>query len=145
MASATSRTDECYGMDSKSSHGTSAFEFFLYAAIIVETALAAFVYKVVFRDGGVAALNISMAVIYFAFLAWAIVQLNILHRRRKLQETIETERGATPPQTVAVIEGSGDAPRILGLTAAQAIVVFVVFAAAVVSFTWIFSTLHPNG
>lgn len=145
MAGACSGTDECYGMDSKSSRGTSAFEFFLYAAIIIETALAAFVYKVVFRDGGVPALNLSLAIIYFAFLAWAIVQLNILHRGRKLQEPIPAESPVEPPESVAIAEGSAEARHILGLTAAQVVVVFIVFAAALVSFSWILSNLHPNG
>lgn len=128
------------------SRGTSAFELFLYAAIIMETALAAFVYKVVFTEAGVAALNVSLTVIYFGFLAWAIVQLNILHRRRKIQEVSEPDgQPHAVRQTMAVMGGSADERRILGLSAGQAVVIFIVFAAAIASFSWIFSTLHPSG
>ncbi len=63
---------------------SSAFEFFLYTAIIVETALAAFVYKIIFGDPDLARLSLYFGILYFAFLAWCIAQLNSLHRRRKL-------------------------------------------------------------
>jgi hypothetical protein len=72
-------------MDAKASSRTSIFEYFLYSAIILETALAAFVYKVIFGGADLVSLNVSLAIIYFGFLAWAILQLNQLHRKRKHQ------------------------------------------------------------
>jgi hypothetical protein len=78
-------------MDAKASSKTSIFEYFLYSAIILETALAAFVYKVIFRGADLVSFNVSLAIIYFGFLAWAIIQLNQLHHKRKLQEATKPE------------------------------------------------------
>jgi len=136
-------------MGSKASNRTVLFEYFLYSAIILETALAAFVYKVVFRSADLLSLDISLAVIYFGFLAWAIIQLSNLHRKRKLQEAEKPEPPDSPMQAVALLE-SGELEsneperRVLGLTGAQLIVVLMVFAAATLSFTWGLSILHPD-
>src|ERR1700722_12616416 len=61
---------------------STAFEYFLYAAIVAETGLAAIIYKVIFHDVEMARLRIYFAIFYFAFLAWAISRLNLLHRDR---------------------------------------------------------------
>jgi hypothetical protein len=132
-------------MDAKASSRTSIFEYFLYSAIILETALAAFVYKVIFRGADLLSLNLSLAIIYFGFLAWAILQLNQLHRKRKLQEATKPEQPDGPLETAAVLERGGEQERrILGLTGAQLVTVLIVFAAAVVSFSWALSILHPD-
>ena len=60
------------------------FRVFLYTAIILETGLAAFFYKLAFQDRGLASLKVYFAIGYFAFLGWTIAQLNRLHRERKL-------------------------------------------------------------
>src|ERR1700694_5034247 len=91
-------------MDPKASSRTSIFEYFLYSAIILETALAAFVYKVIFGGADLVGLNVSLAVIYFGFLAWAIIQLNQLHRHRKLQEAAKPEPQDGPLETATVSE-----------------------------------------
>lgn len=159
-------------MSSQRSTSTSWFEFFLYASVILETALAAFVYKVIFRGPDLTSLTISLTVIYFGFLAWAIFQLNYLHRRRKLETSVPEPTSLrplepAPPMRPAPLMEVEPAPpmqpappmepapqmevvetvpaaRILGLTAAQVFVVCVVFAAALVSFTWALSILNAH-
>ena len=101
-------------------------EYFLYAAIILETALAAFVYKTIVRDAGLSTIKIYLGVLYVAFLAWAMLHLHILHRKRKrAPEPVRKDR--TPPG------------QILGLTLPQVTIVAIVFVAAVVTFSWAFS------
>ena len=131
-------------MDAKASRKTSIFEYFLYSAIILETALAAFVYKVIFRGADLLSLNVSLAIIYFGFLAWAIIQLNQLHHKRKLQEATKPEPAEGPLETAPVLESGEQDRRVLGLTGAQLVIVLIVFAAAVVSFSWALSILHPD-
>jgi len=108
---------------------SAAFEYFLYAAIIAETGLAAFVYKTIFRDPDLARFNLYFGIFYVAFLAWSIIQLNNVHKRRKLVD-------AEPIQA----EGAGaehrDTRPALGLTAAQLVIVVVVFVTALVTFSW---------
>ncbi len=120
---------------------SSAFEYFLYTAIIVETALAAFVYKIIFGDPDLARLSLYFGILYFAFLAWCIAQLNSLHRRRKLAlaEAIEPEQPSTETTPGPV---SDPAPTekptrsAFGLTTSQLVVVIVVFVSAVATFSW---------
>ena len=82
-------------MDSEQPRKTStAFELFLYAAIIAETGLAALIYKVIFRSADMTRMRIYFAIFYFAFLAWAIAQLNMLHRDRN--GTVEVASAAAP-------------------------------------------------
>jgi hypothetical protein len=114
-----------------------AFEYFLYAAILAETALAALVYKALFSDGELAHLRLYFAVFYFAFLGWAIAQLNRLHRHRK---SLAGDPAA--PVLGASEEGVQNAARpALGLTSEQLITVVLVFATAVAAFTWLLRTL----
>jgi hypothetical protein len=110
---------------------SASFEYFLYAAIIAETALAAFVYKTIFRDPDLARLNLIFGAFYFAFLAWSIFQLNRVHRRRKLAQAEPAE--AIQEDRAVVPRGSRSA---LGLTIAQLVIVIVVFASAVATFSW---------
>jgi hypothetical protein len=112
-----------------------AFEYFLYAAIIVETALAAFVYKIIFRDPDLARFNVYFGIFYFAFLAWSLVQLNRAHRRRKLAQAEPT----AAPTPAPVPEHARSA---LGLTIPQLAIVVVVFATAVVAFSWALKLLR---
>jgi hypothetical protein len=110
---------------------SASYEYFLYAAIIAETALAAFVYKTIFRDPDLARLSLFFGIFYFAFLAWSIFQLNKVHRNRKLAQ-------AEP--AAAVQQDRPVAPRrsrsALGLTVVQLVIVVVVFASAVATFSW---------
>jgi hypothetical protein len=107
---------------------STAFEYFLYAAILAETLLAAMVYKTIFGSGELVHLRVYLAILYLAFLGWAIAQLNRLHRNRKSQIE-EAEPAVTQ-----------DRP-ILGLTGQQLITVVVVFATAIAAFTWVLRTL----
>jgi Na+/H+ antiporter NhaC len=106
---------------------TSPFEYFLYLAICAETGLAAMIYKVIFRDPDLANLRVYFALFYFAFLAWAIAQLNMLHRERN-------KRVATPDPVLPEVptENTG---HVLGLTSPQLVIVVVVFATAVATFS----------
>lgn len=134
-------------MDSEQPRKTStAFEYFLYAAIIAETGLAALIYKVIFRSPDMERMRIYFAIFYFAFLAWAIAQLNMLHRDRTA--SVEHNSPATPlPQEQKRMEDSGAAEDpeeatpghtrpLLGLSGPQLVIVVVVFATAVVTFSW---------
>jgi hypothetical protein len=126
---------------------SASFEYFLYAAIIVETALAAFVYKTIFRDPDLAHLSLYFGIFYFVFLAWSIIQLNKVHRRRKLVEAEPMpDRGPTediqrnPGQNRAVAPEHHRSA--LGLSTAQLVIVVVVFVTAVVTFSWALKLLR---
>ncbi len=123
-------------MDSHPPRRTStAFEYFLYAAILAETGLAALIYKVIFRSADFAHMRVYFAIFYFAFLAWAIAQLNMLHRDRNAQAA-DPAIPAEPPQPVEQVIAAVDPGPVLGLTAAQLVIVVVVFATAVAAFSW---------
>jgi len=113
------------------SKASASFEYFLYAAIIAETGLAAFVYKTIFRDPDLARFNLYFGIFYFGFLTWSIVQLNNLHKRRK----------ALDAEPVAVAEPEHTRPA-LGLTVAQLVIVVVVFVTALVTFSWALKLLR---
>jgi hypothetical protein len=118
-------------MDSQQPRRTSsAFEYFLYAAIVTETGLAAIIYKVIFGSGELAHMRFYFAIFYFAFLAWAIAQLHTLHRDRKAHV-------AQDPEPVRPPASANERTRpLLGLTAGQLVIVVVVFATAVATFSW---------
>ena len=121
-------------MDSRQPPKTSSpFEYFLYAAIFAETALAAIVYKVIFHDPDLAKMQIVFAIFYFAFLAWAIAQLHSLHRDRTTAAAQVIEESESVPQD-ADANPPGARP-LLGLSGAQLVIVVVVFATAVVTFS----------
>jgi hypothetical protein len=116
-------------MDSPQPHKTNtAFEYFLYAAIIAETGLAALIYKVILHSGELMRLRVYFAIFYFAFLAWTIAQLNLLHRDRN-----SSVADSTPVPTDMA---PADTRPMLGLTGPQLAIVVVVFATAVVTFSW---------
>jgi len=118
-------------MDSNQPRKTStAFEYFLYVAILAETGLAALIYKVIFRDPGLGRVRVYFAIFYFAFLGWAIAQLNMLHRERNPQAATPVPEPAEPED----IPSERTRP-LLGLTAAQLVIVVVVFATAVTTFS----------
>ena len=118
-------------MDSQQPRRTSsAFEYFLYAAIVTETGLAAIIYKVIFGSGELSHMRFYFAIFYFAFLAWAIAQLHMLHRDRKAQV-------AQDPEPVRPPASANERTRpLLGLTAGQLVIVVMVFATAVATFSW---------
>jgi hypothetical protein len=127
------------------------FEYFLYTAIILETGLAALVYKMSFGDTGLGSLKIYFGVLYFAFLAWAISQLNKLHRKRQTLETtprIELELETEPEPAAAPVPAPSrpklHARPVLGLTIAQLAIVLLVFGTAVATFSWAFSILRSS-
>jgi hypothetical protein len=151
----------------KSSRRSSTpFEYFLYTAIIVETALAAVVYKVIFSSAELARFSVYFAIFYFVFLGWAIAQLNMLHREREAApaEPIEAEPTEAEPGRVelakvepasaqdstqnleAVLAEGTIAPEdprpAQGLTAAQLVIILVVFATAVATFSWALRVLR---
>jgi hypothetical protein len=126
---------------------SASFEYFLYAAIIVETALAAFVYKTIFRDPDLGRLSLYFGIFYFVFLAWSIIQLNKVHRRRKLVEAEPmSDQGPTEDVQRDREQNRAAAPErtrsVLGLTTAQLVIVVAVFVAAVVTFSWALKMLR---
>jgi hypothetical protein len=111
-----------------------AFEYFLYAAILAETGLAALIYKVIFRNPELLRLRIYFAVFYFAFLGWAIAQLHLLHRDRTAEDT---PAAAEPqPEPIPQAASTEDTRPALGLTVSQLVIVVVVFATAIATFSW---------
>jgi hypothetical protein len=120
-------------MDSNQSRKTSsAFEYFLYSAILAETALAALIYKIIFHSSDFARLRVYFAIVYFVFLAWTIAQLNALHRNHA--STAEPERlDATPHPAEPPREPTRAR---FGLSGLQLAIVVLVFATAVAMFTW---------
>ena len=105
-------------MDSQPRRSSSAFEYFLYAAILVETALAAVIYTVIFGSSELERLSVYFAIFYVAFLAWAIAQLKRLRHTRVQEAPRENTR------------------KVLGLTGPQLVIVVVVFAIAIATFSW---------
>jgi hypothetical protein len=122
-------------MDPQPKRASTAFEYFLYVAILAETGLAALIYKVIFRDPELLRLRVYFAVFYFAFLGWAIAQLHMLHRERNA-------RGENLTANAPVIESAeigveaADARPAFGLTRLQLAIVVLVFATAVATFSW---------
>ncbi len=122
----------------------SAFEYFLYAAIVGETGLAAIIYKTVFLSPDMAGLRAYFAIFYFAFLAWAIAQLHMLHHDRKAaaEKPAPASLGENDEAPDPTYAASGRGIRTahtrpaLGLTSAQVVILVVVFATAVATFTW---------
>jgi hypothetical protein len=113
-------------MDSQQpKRSSSAFEYFLYAAMIAETGLAAVIYKVILASSEMVAFRVYFAIFYFAFLAWTIAQLAMLHRDRALK-----------PEPVE------DTSAMLGLTGSQWVILVVVFAIAVAAFSWALRVLR---
>jgi hypothetical protein len=129
------------------------FEYFLYVVMILETGMAAFVYKLSTPETALYPLRIYLALFYFSFLGWCIFQLNRLHVRRK---ALESE--VKPVQAAAIPEVSADVPPqaetaapavtpvaeaqpagrlVLGLSGAQLMVVLVAFLTAIVTFNWV--------
>jgi uncharacterized membrane protein len=119
-------------MDFQRRKTSTAFEYFLYAAIIAETGLAALIYKVILSSHELIQLRVYFAVFYFAFLAWAIAQLNILHHNRNRAVADATPEPAQPEPEIAI---ENKRP-LLGLTGPQLVIVVVVFATAVMTFSW---------
>jgi hypothetical protein len=118
---------------------STAFEYFLYAAILAETLLAAMVYKTIFGSGELVRLRVYFAILYLAFLGWAIAQLNRLHRNRKSMLVPD----ASPDGQPASEQGAAAHTRpILGLTGEQLVTVALVFATAVAAFTWLLRLLN---
>jgi hypothetical protein len=111
-------------MDSPPRRSSSAFEYFLYAAILLETALAAVIYTVIFRSSELERLSVYFAIFYVAFLVWAIAQLKRLPHTRVPEEPRENTR------------------TVLGLTGPQLVIVVVVFAMAVATFSWALRVLY---
>jgi len=78
-------------------------------------------------------MRIYFAIFYFGFLAWAIAQLNMLHRNRGSK----VDSPATSPEpALAPREDSREDTRpAFGLTGAQLAIVVLVFATAVATFS----------
>jgi Ca2+/Na+ antiporter len=111
-------------MDSPPRRSSSAFEYFLYAAILLETALAAVIYTVIFRSSELERLSVYFAIFYLAFLVWSIAQLKRVHNTRAPEAPRESTR------------------TVLGLTRPQLVIVVVVFAMAVAAFSWALRVLY---
>jgi hypothetical protein len=128
-------------MKIKASRNTTAslVEYFLYSIVILETGVAALAYKTISE---IAQLSFTtrayLMFLYFGVLAWVFFQLNRLHRKRKQpQKVLEPATAAGPEKALE------PAPRqtAFGLTGTQAMVVLLVFLAALKAFTWALTRL----
>ncbi|MBZ5611718.1 MAG: hypothetical protein LAP38_25940 [Acidobacteriia bacterium] len=132
------------------------FEYFLYTAMILETGLAAFVFKVSSPETDFFHLRFYLGILYFSFLGWCIVQLNRVHRYRR-----QLTNAAEPAPAVASVQVATDAPPdletpaaaartiepvrlVFGLTGSQFMVVLVVFLTALVTFSWALARMQPG-
>jgi hypothetical protein len=118
-----------------------AFEYLLYAAIIAETALAIFIYKIIFRERELVHLNYYFGIFYLAFLGWSVAQLNKVHRNRKLAQVAGDAAPAQGRQKDPAVVPER-ARSALGLTTVQLVIVVVVFAAAIATFSWALKLLR---
>jgi hypothetical protein len=129
------------------------FEYFLYVTLILETGLAASIYKMMSPEADLWRMRIYLGLFYFAFLSWGIFQLNRLHRKRKeFQGMAESEVMTTSMEMVADrgpeddgpgsgMEGAEVSPAWFGLSVAQLMIVAVVFVTAVMAFSWVLSNM----
>ncbi len=136
-------------MKIKASRNTTAslVEYFLYSIVILETGVAALAYKTIAEIAQLSlASRVYLVVLYFGVLAWVFFQLNRLHRKRKQpQKVLESvQQEILEPATAAGPEKALEpAPRqtAFGLTGTQAMVVLLVFLAALKAFTWALTRL----
>lgn len=99
------------------------FEYVLYAAIMITTALAVMFYKASVTDTRLASFNVHVGVVYFGFIAWAFSRLNTMYHKRKLGR----------PDRSREVRHSRPA---FGLTSIQFTILIVVFITALTAFTW---------
>jgi hypothetical protein len=119
----------------------SVFEYILYAAILITTALAVVFYKASLTDSQLASLNVHVGVVYFGFMAWVLSRVATMYHRRKLarptQRSIHTELlqepvARAPHRTQGPME---HARPTLGLTSIQLAILVVVFVTALTAFS----------
>ena len=104
----------------------SLLEYTLYAAILLMTVCAAYLYRAITQDPLLSSFNRYLVLAYLVFLGASFGQLNTLYRRR---------RGVTSRKPAP-------RPSLLGLTLAQLVLVAFVFTTACVTFTWALSILR---
>lgn len=105
----------------------SLLEYALYAAILVMTICAAYLYRAIAQDPILSGFNRYLVAVYLVFLGASFGQLNTLYRKRKAE--------ITPPKPKPVHP-------LLGLTLVQVAIVAFVFVTACVTFTWALSILR---
>ena len=121
-----------------------AIEYFLYAVVIIQTAIAAFAYKTVVPQGARPwpTASIYLAVIYFAVLGWVFYQLNRLHGSRKALAAVEADQEAVQAgERLATVIPAVQIPRLFGFTRPQLAIVLLVFVAALKVFGWALANL----
>ena len=130
-----------------SSKATSAaVEYFLYAIVIIQTAIAAFAYKTFFPQstGQWSNATIYLTVIYFSVLAGVFYLLNRLHANRKAlgQAVVLADQETVPvEEKVASVAVPIRIPSLFGFTPAQLVIVLMVFLAALKLFGWALANL----
>ncbi len=148
---------------------STAVEYFLYAIVIVETALAVFAYKAVSPNGQLGSIAmVYLGLIYLGVLGWVFYQLNRLYKRRKTavqgpatsvapaqSDTLAAVAGLPPAQSPATEPGQGalelgnesagatpvPGSLLFGMTRIQLAIVLLVFLAALKGFSWAIANL----
>ena len=119
----------------------SGFEYILYAAILITTALAVVFYKASLTDSQLASLNVHVGVVYFGFMAWVLSRLTTMYHKRKLAlptrhsihiELMQQPVARAPHRTQGPLE---HARPTLGLTSIQLAILVVVFVTALTAFS----------
>ncbi|HEV2688688.1 MAG TPA: hypothetical protein VGV35_09045, partial [Bryobacteraceae bacterium] len=135
------------------------YEYSLYGAIVLLTALAVIFYVAGSHDPQISSLNNYASTIHFGLIGWAFHRLDALYDRRKSRQperadlvvdgcsiptVLVRDYGWEEPevaQELARVYRTEPAPSILGLTFAQLAIALAVFLTACLTFTWALSRL----
>jgi hypothetical protein len=122
---------------------STAYEYFLYGILVLETAIAVFAFKTIAQISQLSVASTGyLLLLYAGVLGWVFLQLNRLHSKRKVNPADPSPGVALPDPENPVPPAVQAKSRLpLGLTGVQLAIVFVVFVAAVKLFTWALATL----
>ena len=123
---------------------STAVEYFLYAVVIIETAIAAFGYKAIAQAVQLwPAATAYLAVVYLGVLGWVFYQLNRLHSLRKAgaAASAQVRHEAPAGDQPAALASPASARLLFGFTRTQLAIVLLVFLAAMKVFSWALSNL----
>jgi len=103
----------------------SALEYFFYAILLIQTAIAAFAYRVLSHAAEIStSAAADLAVLYIALLAVVFYQLNRLHRKRK--------RAAALPAPTRALLAAAPQPLLLPAPSPPPVIAAIVSNAALV-------------
>ncbi len=123
-------------MDSQQpKRSSSAFEYFLYAAMVAETGLAAVIYKVIFGSSEMVACAFTSRSSTLRSWPGPLRSSHRLHRERASKPEIPDQEPAPEPR-------EDTRPACSALLDSQLAILVVVFATAVATFSWALRVLR---